>query len=51
MKTRDTHSIFPATSVQLHLRTLVYNSVYRSMGTSLRCQLLVLIGVQHLSNN
>ncbi|MBA0560880.1 hypothetical protein Golob_017753, partial [Gossypium lobatum] len=33
---RRTRSIFSATSVQLHWRTLVYNLVYRSMGMSLR---------------
>ncbi|MBA0877511.1 hypothetical protein Goshw_000350, partial [Gossypium schwendimanii] len=33
---RRTHSIFSATSVQLHWWTLVYNLVYRSMGMPLR---------------
>ncbi|MBA0843211.1 hypothetical protein Goarm_000422 [Gossypium armourianum] len=33
---RHTHFIFPATSVQLHSRTLVYNSVCRLMGMLLQ---------------
>ncbi|MBA0678017.1 hypothetical protein Goari_019384 [Gossypium aridum] len=36
MKTRDTHSIFSAVSVQLHSRTLLYNLVYWWMGQSLQ---------------
>ncbi|MFQ6649616.1 hypothetical protein Gotur_022953 [Gossypium turneri] len=47
---RHTYFIFPAVSVQLHLRTLVYNSVYQSMGKLLWGQLLVPIGVQNASN-
>ncbi|MFQ6639543.1 hypothetical protein Gotur_014448 [Gossypium turneri] len=35
---RHTYSIFPAVSVQLHSKTLVYNSVYRLMGKSLQGQ-------------
>ncbi|MFQ6634017.1 hypothetical protein Gotur_011568 [Gossypium turneri] len=35
---RYTHFIFPAVSVQLHSKTLVYNSVYRTMKKSLRGQ-------------
>ncbi|MFQ6634016.1 hypothetical protein Gotur_011569 [Gossypium turneri] len=35
---RYTHSIFPAVSVQLHSKTLVYNSVYRTMKKSFRGQ-------------
>ncbi|KAK5812316.1 hypothetical protein PVK06_027745 [Gossypium arboreum] len=47
---RHTHSIFYAMSVQLHSRKSVYNSIYRTMGMLLWCQLLVSIGVQHASN-
>ncbi|KAH1032437.1 hypothetical protein J1N35_044611 [Gossypium stocksii] len=35
---RHTYSIFPAVSVQLRSWMLVYNSVYRPMGKSLRGQ-------------